>query len=78
LEQRNAGFLFAANDLDALLDDLFIFVAPAFLVIGARRFRELLVDLEFVTRLGLFGDELDKSQNFLVGDQCALGADELR
>ena len=37
LHERNAGFLFAANDFDALLDQFLVFVAAAALLIQAAR-----------------------------------------
>ena len=77
LQQGHAGLLLAADDLDAVLDDLFVLVnaASAFrLVIGAG---ELLMDLKFVAGLGLFGDELDDALDFLVGNEGALGANQL-
>src|SRR5437899_8610762 len=42
LQQRHAGFLLAANDLDALLDNFLVFIDPAFVVKIGDRFGKLL------------------------------------
>src|ERR1035437_3840065 len=77
LSERDAGLLFAANDFDAVLDDLFVFVNAALVIGASAGARELLVNLQLVAGLGLLGDEIDDALDFLVGDERALGADQL-
>src|SRR5437899_9296592 len=76
LQERDAGFLFAANDLDALLNNFLVFVAAAFAIETAGWLGELLMDFHFVTRFALFGDPIDYVLNLLVGDERALGANQ--
>src|ERR1019366_1204772 len=68
LEEGDAGFLFAADDFDAVLDDLFVFVDAALVIEAAGGARELLVDFEFVAGLSLFGNEIHDALDLLVGD----------
>src|SRR5688500_12750375 len=59
LHQRNARFLFAANDLDALLNEILILLAGAlFNVEVADRLGELLMNLHLVAGFALLGDEV--------------------
>src|SRR5260370_14664612 len=76
LQQRDAGLLFATNDFDALFDQLFVFVAPAFGVKSFAGFGELLVDFDFVTGLSLACDEIHDTENLLIGNEGALGANQ--
>src|SRR5438034_9854884 len=76
LKERDARLLFAADDFDALLDQVLVFVDAVFAVEAAQRFGELLVDFQFVTRFALPGDEFDDAIGLLVSDERALGADE--
>jgi hypothetical protein len=68
LEERYAGLLFAADDFNTVLYNLLVLInaglAPGVLVPAG----ELLVDLLFVARLGLFGDEINQTLDLLVGD----------
>ena len=78
LQQRDARLLFAADDFDALLDDFLVLVNAALIAKAGHRFGKLLVDFDFVTRLALFGDEINNQLNFLVRDERALCAYGLR
>src|SRR6185436_18568877 len=51
LEERNAGFVFAADDFNALLDEFLVLFASFARVVTAGGFLELLMDFEFVTGL---------------------------
>src|ERR1019366_1300564 len=68
LEQRHAGLLFAADDLDALLDEVFVLVNAGFVFKTRRGLGKLPVDFQVVVRFALLGDELDNAVDFLVGD----------
>src|ERR1017187_6314400 len=74
LHQGDAGFLFAADDFDALLDEFLVFINPALDVRVRGRLGKLFVDFHFVTRLALLGNEFNDVLQFLVGDERALGA----
>jgi len=71
LQQGYARLLLAADDFDALLDQVFIFVDAVFSVEAADRFGELLVDFHLVARFALALDEFDDGVDFLVGDERA-------
>src|ERR1017187_2375446 len=73
LHQRDAGFLFAADDFDALLDEFLVLVNAALDVRICGRFGKLFVNFHFVTGFALLGDELHDVLQFLVGDERALG-----
>src|ERR1017187_8399179 len=77
LEEGDAGLLFAADDLDAVLDDLFVLVDAALVIEATAGAGDLLVDFEFVAGLGLLGDETHHALNLAVGHERALCADQL-
>src|SRR5882724_10111243 len=72
LQQRHTRLLFAADDLDALLNNLLVLVTAALVAKARRRFGKLLVDFRLVTRLALLRDEIDNVLNLPVRDQRAL------
>src|SRR5688500_15873171 len=74
LHERDAGFLFAANDLDALLDEAFVLVAGIFVADAGDGLGKLLVNFHFVARFTLPGDVVHDAFDFLIGDEDALGA----
>src|SRR6266481_2757044 len=51
LQKRDTSLLLASNDLDAVLDHLFILIDSAFVTKAARRFGELPVYLQFIAWL---------------------------
>ena len=60
LHERDARLLFAANDFDALLNQIFVFLARALLdVEAADGLRKLPMDFHLVARLALLCDEID-------------------
>src|SRR5665213_231113 len=76
LHQRDARLLFAADDFDALLDQIFVFINAAFVSEMRHWFGKLLVNFHFVTRFALQRNEVHHALNFLIGNQCALGTDQ--
>jgi len=69
--------LFAADHLDAVLDNFLILVNAALLPGAIAGAGKLLVNLQFVARLGLLGDEVHNALDFLVGNVRALGPGQL-
>src|SRR5258708_3770754 len=65
LQQRDTRLLFAADDFDALLDDLLVLVNTAFVAEAGHGFGKLLVDFRLVTRLALLGDEVHRALDFV-------------
>src|ERR1700690_1755579 len=57
LHERNTGLLFAADDLDALLDDFLVLVDAAFVPVVGGGLGQLLVNFLVVVRFALLGDE---------------------
>jgi hypothetical protein len=51
LEEGDTGLLFAADDLDALLNEVFVFVGAVVVVVRGSCPGELLVDLDLVARV---------------------------
>ena len=78
MHERHAGFVLAADDLDALLDQIFVLVTAGFVIQGTVGLGKLLVDFHLVTRLALLGDGIHDELNFLVGDERSLRADQPR
>jgi hypothetical protein len=76
LEERDAGLLLAANDLDAILNDFFVLVDAALVIEAAAGAGKLPVDLEFVVGSRLLGDEVNNALDFLVGYMRALCPDQ--
>src|SRR5665213_3828788 len=76
LHERDARLLFAADDLDALLDNFLVLVNAAFVSEFSDGFGKLLVDFRLVGGLALLGDEVNDILQFLIGNQCALGTDQ--
>src|SRR4051812_6189873 len=76
LEKGNAGFLFAPNHFDALLNNFLVLITAGFTIQRAGWLGKLLVDVHLIARFALFGDPIDDALNFVVGDQRALGADQ--
>ena len=74
LELGHTGFLLAANDFNTLLDKLLLLIAGRSIQHGGG-FGKLLMDLHLVTRLALFGDEVDDLLDLLILYQRALRAD---
>src|ERR1039458_3030696 len=74
LHQRDARLLFAADDFDALLDEILVLVNAAFVPEIGGGLGKLLVNFQVVVRFALLGNELDDAVDFLVGDERALGA----
>src|ERR1035437_4625605 len=74
LHERDAGFLFAADDLDALLDEFLVLVNAAFDVGVRAGLGQLLVDFHLVTRFALLGNEVNDVLQFLVSDERTLRA----
>ena len=77
LHERHARLLFAADDLDALLDEVLVLVNAAFVAETGGGLGKLLVNFQVVVWLALLGDELDDAVDFLVGDERALRANQL-
>src|SRR2546421_10058667 len=75
LEQRDAGFLLAANDFNTLLNQFFVFIAARLLCQAIQGLGKLLMDFHFITGFALFGVEIDNILNLLILDQRALRAD---
>src|SRR6185503_6650014 len=67
LQQRDARLLLAADDFNALLNQVFVFIArPFFHTVTARGFLQLLMNFHFVTRFALLLDAFDDASDFLI------------
>ena len=64
LHEGDAGLLFAADDFDALLDEVLVLVAAGFVAEVDRGLGKLLVDFQFVAGLALPGDEIHEVAGF--------------
>jgi hypothetical protein len=69
---RSSSFLFAADHLDALLDEIFILTADG--RASQSGFGKLLGDVHLELRFALAGDEADDLLHLFVGDERALRA----
>src|SRR5687768_11053588 len=76
LQEGDTGFLFAADDIDTLLDEGFVLFGAALGLEGGDGPGELFVDFQFVARFSLTPDEIDDRLDLLVGDEHALGANQ--
>jgi hypothetical protein len=68
LDKGDARFLFAADDLDALLDEAFFLVSAAFTDEITDGFGMPLVDFQFATRPALFGVGAHNDLDLLIGE----------
>src|SRR5262245_13880737 len=76
LQERDAGLLLTANDLDALLNNAFVFINATLLLEVVGRFRKLLMNFDFIARLALPGDKVDYALDFNIRDERSLRPDQ--